>query len=42
MTSNILDIANEWKNYGIKNIFVSDRTINNRVNSDFVNFVNNA
>ena len=35
-------LLNERKNYEIKNIFVSGLTIvNNRLNSDFMNAVNN-
>ena len=41
-TNNIMDIANECKPYGIKNIFVSGLTINNRLHSDFINAVNNC
>ena len=42
VTNNIMKIANECKTYGIKNIFVSGLTVNNRLHSDFINAINNA
>ena len=42
VTNNIMKIANESKTYGIKIIFVSGLTINNRLPSDFINAMNNA
>ena len=42
VTNNIMKIANECKTYGIKNIFVSGLTINNRLYSDFINTMNNV
>ena len=42
LTNNIMNIANEGKNYRIKNIFVPGLTINNRLHSDFINAVNNT
>ena len=37
-----MNIANQCKNYGIKNIFVSGLTINKRLHSDFINAANKA
>ena len=42
VTNNIMNIANECKTYGIKNVFVSGLTINNRLHSDFINAMNNV
>ena len=42
ITSNIMNIANECKNHGIKDIFISSLTINNRLPSDFIHVANNA
>ena len=42
VTNNIMNIANECKNYGIKKIYVSGLVVNNRLHSDFNNAVNNA
>ena len=41
VTNNIINVANQCKNYGIKNIFVSDLTINNRLHLDFIKAANN-
>ena len=41
-TKNIMNVANECKNYGIKKIFVSGLTINNNLHSDFIKAVNSA
>ena len=38
----IMKIAGERKTYGIKNIFISGLTINNRLHSDLINTMNNA
>ena len=40
--NNIMEIANECKSYGIKNIFISGLTINNRLLSDLIKNMNNA
>ena len=37
-----MKVANECKNYGIENIFVSGLTINNPLHSDFIRTLNNA
>ena len=37
-----MKIASECKTYGIKNIFISGLTINNRLHSDLINTMNNA
>ena len=42
VTNNIMKIASECKTYGIKNIFISGLTINNRLHSDLINTMNNA
>ena len=42
VTNNIMKVANECKTYGIKNIFISGLTINNRLLSDLINTMNNA
>ena len=42
VTNNIMKIANQCKTYGIKNIFISGLTINNRLHSDLINTMNNA
>ena len=42
VTNNIMKIASECKAYGIKNIFISGLTINNRLHSDLINIMNNA
>ena len=39
-TNNIINVAKECKNYGIKTIFGSGLTINNRLYSDFIKAVN--
>ena len=41
VTNNIMKIASECKTYGIKNIFISGLTINNRLHSDLINTMNN-
>ena len=41
-TNSIMNIANKCKNYGPKNIFLLSRTVNNRLDSDFISSVNNA
>ena len=42
VTNNIMKIASECKPYGIKNIFISGLTINNRLHSDLINTMNHA
>ena len=42
VTNNIMKIASQCKTYGIKNIFISGLTINNRLHSDLINTMNNA
>ena len=42
VTNNIMNIANESKNYGIKNILVSGLTVNNCLHSNFMNAVKNT
>ena len=42
VTNSIMKIASECKTYGIKNIFISGLTINNRLHSDLINTMNNA
>ena len=42
ITKKNMNVANKCKKYGIKNIFVSDLTINNRLHSDFIYAVNKA
>ena len=42
IVTNNMKIANERKTYGIKNIFLSGLTTNNRLDSDFINAINNA
>ena len=42
VTNNIMKIASECKTYGIKNIFISGLTINNRLHSDLINTMNNT
>ena len=42
VTNNIMKIASECKTYGIKNIFMSGLTINNRLHSDLINTMNNT
>ena len=42
VTNNIMNVANECKNYGIKNILVSGLTINNHIHSNLINAFNNA
>ena len=37
-----MNIANERKKYGLKNILISGLTINNYQHSDFINAVSNA
>ena len=42
VTNNIVNVANECKIHGIKNIFVVGLTVNNRPHSNFINAVNNT
>ena len=42
VTNNIMNVANESKNYGINKINVSGLAVNNRLHSDFNNAVNKA
>ena len=42
VTNKIMNADNECKNYGIKNIFVSGLTVNNRLPLDFIYTVNNV
>ena len=42
VTKNIMKIASKYKTYGIKNIFISGLTINNRLLSDLINTMNNT
>ena len=42
VTNNITNVANDCKNYGIKNISLSGLTINKRLHAHFINAVNNA
>ena len=42
VTKNIMKIASKCKTYGIKNIFISGLTINNRLLSDLINTMNNT
>ena len=37
-----MKIAGECKTYGIKNIFISDPTVNKHLHSDLINTMNNA
>ena len=38
----IINVANDCNNYGLKNIIVSDLTINDRLHLDFINAMYNA
>ena len=42
VVTNNMKIASECKTCGIKNIFISGLTINNRLYSDLINTMNNA
>ena len=38
----ILDVANQYKNYGVNKVFISSVTCTTLLNSDIIDDVNNA